>query len=70
MPQPSRTAAMGAGGNGWRVRPVTGRLASARTIAAATGACPAENLLPAAWRRVSLAVRIPCRRRPRLADAR
>jgi len=32
------SAAMGAGGNGWRVRPVTGRLASARTIAAATGA--------------------------------
>ena len=31
----------------------------ARTIAAATGGRPAENLLPAAWRRVSLAARIP-----------
>src|SRR5260370_13842083 len=31
----------------------------ARTIAAATGGWAAENLLPAAWRRVSLAARIP-----------
>ena len=37
-PQPPIAAAMGAGGNGWRVRPVTGWLASARTIAAAAGA--------------------------------
>jgi len=31
----------------------------ARTIAAAAGGWPAENLLPAAWRRVNLAARIP-----------
>jgi hypothetical protein len=47
-------------GAGWMTVGIARVLAGeqARAVAAATGGWPAENLLPAAWRRVSLAARI------------